>query len=172
MADSLPFDEERKKSMGLKRLLLAAMAPVLVAGPVLANTCMRPEERNAADTWALNSYMAVMALQCKVESRVSSDFRNPHRGELKAAHDVLQGYFRRAHGGAGQTRFDQYYTNISQDHAMDASRAGQFFCRDADVILTQVRALRTGELAPFSVRQNIIQPISAPDCGAGAAPRR
>ena len=158
--------------MGLKRLLMAAVVPVLVAGPVLANTCLRPEERKAADTWALNSYMAVMALQCKLESRVSTDFRNPHRGELRAAHDVLQGYFRRAHGGAGQTRFDQYYTNISQDHAMDASRAGSYFCRDAEVILTQVRALRSSELAQFSVNQNIIQPIAAPDCGAGAtAPR-
>ena len=160
--------------MSMKRLLMAAMLPVLVAGPVLANTCMRPEERNAADTWALNSFMAVMALQCKVETRVSNDFRNPHRGELKAAHDVMQGYFRRAYGGAGQTRFDQYYTNISQDHAMDASRAGSFFCRDANVILQQVRALRSGELAKFSTNQNIIQPLQAPDCGAGvaAAPQR
>jgi hypothetical protein len=118
--------------------------------------------------------MAVMALQCKVETRVSNDFRNPHRGELKAAHDVMQGYFRRAYGGAGQTRFDQYYTNISQDHAMDASRAGSFFCRDANVILQQVRALRSGELAKFSTNQNIIQPLQAPDCGAGvaAAPQR
>ena len=158
--------------MGLKRLLMAAMLPVLVAGPAFAATCLRPEERKAADTWALNSYMAVMALQCKVEARVSNDFRTPNRGELKAAHDVLQGYFRRAHGGAGQTRFDQYYTNISQDHAMDATRAGSFFCSDAEVILQQVRALPPGQLARYSVNQNIIQPIEAPDCGAGAAPQR
>ena len=52
---------------------------------------------------------------------------------------------------------------------MDATRGGAFFCRDADVILTQIKALPPGGLAPFSVRQNIIQPISAPDCGAGAA---
>ena len=158
--------------MGLKRLLMAAMLPVLVAGPAFAATCLRPEERKAADTWALNSFMAVMALQCKVETRVSNDFRTPNRGELKAAHDVLQGYFRRAHGGAGQTRFDQYYTNISQDHAMDASRAGSYFCRDAEVILQQIRTLPPGQLAKFSVNQNIIQPISAPDCGAGASAQR
>ena len=155
--------------MGLKRLLMAAMLPVLVAGPAFAATCLRPEERKAADTWALNSFMAVMALQCKVETRVSNDFRTPNRGELKAAHDVLQGYFRRAHGGAGQTRFDQYYTNISQDHALDAVRGGSFFCRDAEVILKQVKALRPGELAQFSINQNIIQPLEAPDCGAAAA---
>jgi len=158
--------------MGLKRLLLAAMAPVLVAGPVLANTCMRPEERNAADTWATNSYLRVIANQCKIDpARMMAAFQ-PHSGELSVAANVLQGYFRRAHGGAGQTRFDQYYTNISQDHAIDAARAGSYFCRDAEVILQQVRALPPGQLAPFSVRQNIIQPISAPDCGAGAAPRR
>jgi len=158
--------------MGLKRLLLAAMAPVLVAGPVLANTCMRPEERNAADTWALNSYLRVIGMQCKVDRARMIDAFQPHSGELSTAANVLQGYFRRAHAGAGQTRFDQYYTNISQDHAMDATRAGSYFCRDAEVILQQVRALPPGQLAPFSVRQNIIQPISAPDCGAGAAPRR
>jgi hypothetical protein len=169
VADSLPFDEKRMKPMGLKRLLLAAMAPVLVAGPVLANTCMRPEERKAADTWAMNSYMRVIAMQCKIDRARMVDAFQPHRGELSAAANVIQGYFRRAHGGAGQTRFDQYYTNISQDHAMDATRAGAFFCRDADVILSQIKALPPGGLAPFSVRQNIIQPISAPDCGAGAA---
>ena len=158
--------------MSMKRLLIAAMLPVLAAGPVLANTCMRPEERNAADVWALNSYLTIVALQCKVESRVSNDFRSPRRGELKAAHDVMQGYFRRVHGGAAQTRFDQYYTNISQDHAMEASRSGQFFCHDGEVVLQQVRALPPGQLATFSVNQNIIQPINAPDCGAGAAPQR
>ena len=158
--------------MPMKRALLAAILPVLVAGPVFAATCLRPEERQAVDTWALNSHMTIVALQCKLESRVSNEFRNPHRGELRAAYGVMQSYFRRAYGGAGQTRFDQYYTNISQDHAMDASRSGQFFCRDADAILHQVRALRPGELAQFSVNQNIIQPIEAPDCGAGAAPQR
>ena len=156
--------------MALKRLLMAAMLPVLVAGPVYANTCFRPEERKAAETWALNSYLTVIALQCKIESRVSNEFRIPHRAELRAAHDVMQGYFRRAHGGAAQTRFDQYYTNISQDHAMDASRAGSYFCRDADVVLAQVRTLRPGELAKYAIDQNVIQPLNAPDCGAGAAP--
>lgn len=158
--------------MGLKRLLLAAMAPVLVAGPVLANTCMRPEERKAADTWAMNSYLRVIGMQCKIDRARMIDAFQPHRGELSTAANVMQGYFRRVHGGAGQTRFDQYYTNISQDHAMDATRAGSYFCRDAEVILQQVRALRPGELAKFSVNQNIIQPIDAPDCGAGAAPQR
>ncbi|MCZ8279523.1 MAG: hypothetical protein O9313_14385 [Acetobacteraceae bacterium] len=100
------------------------------------------------------------------------DAFQPHRGELSAAASVIQGYFRRAYGGAGQTRFDQYYTNISQDHAMDASRAGSYFCRDAEVILRQIRALPPGQLAKFSINQNIIQPLNAPDCGAGAAPRR
>ena len=158
--------------MGLKRLLLAAMAPVLVAGPVLANTCLRPEERQAADTWAMNSYLRVIGMQCKIDRARMIDAFQPHRGELSTAANVMQGYFRRVHGGAGQTRFDQYYTNISQDHAMDATRAGSYFCRDAEVILQQVRALRPGELAKFSVNQNIIQPIDAPDCGAGAAPQR
>jgi hypothetical protein len=55
---------------------------------------------------------------------------------------------------------------------MDASRAGSYFCRDAEVILQQIRALPPGQLAKFSVNQNIIQPISAPDCGAGASAQR
>ena len=158
--------------MGLKRLLLAAMASVLVAGPVLANTCLRPEERQAADTWAMNSYLRVIGMQCKIDRARMIDAFQPHSGELSAAANVIQGYFRRAYVGAGQTRFDQYYTNISQDHAMDATRAGSYFCRDAEVILQQIRALPPGQLAKFSVNQNIIQPISAPDCGAGAAPQR
>ena len=158
--------------MGLKRLLMAAMLPVLIAGPVLASTCMRPEERQAADTWAMNSYLRVIGMQCKIDRERMIDAFGPHRGELTAAAGVIQGYFRRAYGGAGQTRFDQYYTNISQDHAMDASRAGSYFCRDAEVILQQIRALPPGQLAKFSVNHNVIQPLDAPNCGAGAAPQR
>jgi hypothetical protein len=169
VADSLPFDHERMNPMGLKRLLMAAMLPLLFAGPVLASTCLRPEERKAADTWAMNSYLRVIGMQCKIDRARMIDAFQPHSGELSVAANVIQGYFRRAYGGAGQTRFDQYYTNISQDHAMDATRAGSVFCRDADVILTQIRALPPGQLAQFSVKQNIIQPITAPDCGAGAA---
>ena len=155
--------------MGLKRVLMAAMLPILFAGPVLASTCLRPEERKAADTWAMNSYLRVIGMQCKIDRARMIDAFQPHSGELSVAANVIQGYFRRAYGGAGQTRFDQYYTNISQDHAMDATRAGAYFCRDADVILAQIRALPPGQLAQFSAKQNIIQPISAPDCGAGAA---
>jgi hypothetical protein len=158
--------------MGLKRLLMAAMLPVLIAGPVLANTCLRPEERQAADTWAMNSYLRVIGMQCKIDRTRMINAFQPHSAELSAAANVIQGYFRRAYGGAGQTRFDQYYTNISQDHAMDATRAGSFFCSDAEVILQQVRALPPGQLAKFSVNHNVIQPISAPDCGAGATPHR
>jgi hypothetical protein len=158
--------------MGLKRLLMAAVVPVLIAGPVLANTCLRPEERKAADAWAMNSYLRVIGMQCKIDRARMIDAFQPHSRELSAAANVIQGYFRRVHGGAGQTRFDQYYTNISQDHAMDATRAGSYFCRDAEVILQQVRALPPGQLAKFSVNQNIIQPLNAPYCGVGAAPQR
>ena len=158
--------------MGLKRLLMAAMLPVLIAGPVFAATCLQPEERQAVDAWALNSYLRVIGMQCKIDRTRMINAFQPHSGELSVAANVVQGYFRRAHSGAGQTRFDQYYTNISQDHAMDAIRAGSFFCSDAEVILQQVRALPPGQLAKFSVNQNIIQPIDAPDCGAGAAPQR
>jgi hypothetical protein len=103
--------------MGLKRLLMAAMLPVLVAGPVLANTCMRPEERQAADTWAMNSYLRVIGMQCKIDRERMIDAFQPHRGELSAAANVIQGYFRRAYGGAGQTRFDQYRTTPWMHHA-------------------------------------------------------
>ena len=158
--------------MSMKRVLLAAILPVLVAGPVFAATCMRPEERKAADTWAINSYLRVIGMQCKIDRTRMINAFQPHSAELSSAASVIQGYFRRAYGGAGQTRFDQYYTNISQDHAMDATRAGSFFCSDAELILQQVRALPPGQLARYSVNQNIIQPIEAPDCGAGAAPQR
>ena len=154
--------------MRLKRFLMASLLPVLLAAPAFANTCLRPEERQAMEARALRSYLMVTALNCQKQSNYN-EFMRRYMRELNNADQVMDGYFRRAHGGAGQTRFDQYYTNISQDHAMDATRAGAFFCRDADVILSQIKALPPGGLAPFSVKQNIIQPISAPDCGTGAA---
>ncbi|MBM3588281.1 MAG: hypothetical protein FJX33_10865 [Alphaproteobacteria bacterium] len=91
-----PLMKKGKKPIGLKRLLLAAVAPVLVAGPVLANTCMRPEERNAEDTWATNSYLRVISHQCKIDpARMMAAFQ-PYSGKLSLAANELQGYFRRA----------------------------------------------------------------------------
>jgi opacity protein-like surface antigen len=47
--------------MRLKRFLMAAVLPVLVAGPALAATCLQPAERQAMEARALRSYLMVTA---------------------------------------------------------------------------------------------------------------
>ena len=45
------------------RTVVAALCGVLMAGPALANACLRPEERAAIEIRALRSYLMVAALQ-------------------------------------------------------------------------------------------------------------
>jgi hypothetical protein len=158
--------------MRLKRFLMAAVLPVLVAGPALAATCLQPAERQAMEARALRSYLMVTALNCQKQSSYN-DFVRRNMSELNNADRVMDGYFRRAHGGAGRTRLDQYNTTLANDHSQDGTRAGSFFCRDADPLFQQVMALQPGQLAKFSAERNVMASLDAPNCGAAvaAAPR-
>ena len=154
--------------MRLKRFLMASLLPVLLAAPAFANTCLRPEERQAMEARALRSYLMVTALNCQKQSNYN-EFMRRYMRELNNADQLMDGYFRRAHGGAGRTRLDQYNTNRANDHSQDGTRAGGFFCRDADPLFQQVMALQPGQLAKFSAERNVIASLDAPDCGAAAA---
>lgn len=156
--------------MKAKHFFLAMVAPVLVAGPVWANTCLRADERTAVEARALRSYLMVTALNCQKQSNYN-DFVRRHMRDLNAADRVVDGYFRRAHGGAGRTRLDQYNTLLANDHSQDGTRAGSFFCRDADPLFQQVMALQPGQLSKFSAERNVMQSLEAPDCPAAPPPR-
>ena len=154
------------------RTLLAALCGVALAGPALANACLRPDERSALDVRALKSYLLVTALNCQKGDQYNQFIRR-FGAELSAAERAAVAHFSRAHGGRSRTLLDSYNTNLANEHSEDAIRAGSFFCRDADPLFRQALATPGNDLARFAAERNIPQNYTAAECPAGgAAPAR
>lgn len=157
------------------KTVVAALCGVLMAGPALANACLRPEERTALDMRALRSYLMVAALQCRTGQSYNApegynNFLRKFGQDLSAADRIAATHFQRSYGGAQRGgRLDQYNTVMANEHSEDAMRSGTFFCRDAEPLFRQVVTLQASELAAFAVQRNIIQSYSVPDCGAAPA---
>lgn len=154
------------------RTLLAALCGVVLAGPALANACLRPEERSALDVRALRTYLMVTALNCQ-KGEQYNQFVRRFGAELGMAERAAVAHFTRAHGGRSRTVLDSYNTNMANEHSEDAIRAGSFFCRDADPLFRQALATPGNDLAKFAAERNIPQTYAASDCpAASTAPAR
>jgi hypothetical protein len=153
------------------RTVVAAIAGVAIAGPALANACLRPEERGALDVRALQTYLMVTALNCQ-KGESYNQFIRRFGNELSSANRVTNAYFTRAYGGQARTRFDSNNTNMANEHSEDAIRAGSFFCRDADPLFQRALATPGPQLAEFAALRNIPQSVTAPECPAGGTPAR
>jgi hypothetical protein len=163
------------------RTVLAALAGVLIAGPALAQACLRPEERSAIEIRALRSYLMVAALQCRTGQSYNAPegynaFLRKFGSELSTADRVAASHFQRSYGGASRGgRLDQYNTNLANEHSQDALRSGAFFCRDAQPLFQMVVQTTATELPRLVNERNIIEGYEAPDCSAAparAAPTR
>lgn len=158
------------------RTVLAALCGVVIAGPALANACLRPEERSAIEIRALRSYLMVAALQCRTGQSYNAPdgynaFLRRFGSDLSAADRMAASHFQRAYGGASRGgRLDQYNTNLANEHSQDALRSGSFFCRDAEPLFRQVVQTSVTDLPKLVNERNIIEGYDAPDCPAGAAP--
>lgn len=152
------------------RTVLAALCGVLIAGPALADACLRPEERSAIEIRAIRSYLMVAALQCRTGQNFDAPggynaFLRRFGSELSAADRVAASHFQRSYGGASRGgRLDQYNTNLANEHSQDATRGGSFFCRDAEPLFRQVVTLQAADISKLVVERNIIEGYSVPDC--------
>lgn len=163
--------------MKKSRTVIAALCGLVIAGPALANACLRPEERTALDVRALRSYLMVAALNCRTGQSYNAPegynaFLRRFGAELSQADRAAAGHFTRSYGGQGRTRLDQYNTLMANEHSEDGIRNGSFFCRDAEPLFRRAAQVPAADLAKLAIERNIIQSYSAPDCPAGPAPRR
>ncbi|MEO3470728.1 hypothetical protein AAFN86_02595 [Roseomonas sp. CAU 1739] len=157
------------------RTVLAALCGALIAGPALADACLRPEERSAIEIRALRSYLMVAALQCRTGQTFDAPggynaFLRRFGSDLSAADRVAASHFQRSYGGSSRGgRLDQYNTNLANEHSQDALRSGSFFCRDAEPLFRAVVQTSATELPKLVNERNIIEGYDAPDCPANAA---
>lgn len=149
------------------RTVVAAFCGMAIAAPAIANTCLRPEERQVFDMFALRSYLMVSGLQCQKRDSYNQ-FMRTYGSDVAASNRVVQAHFTRAHGGQGRTRFDSYNTSLANEHSEDAIRGGSFFCRDAETLFTTVLATPAAQLPQLAAQRNIPQTYGN-DCAAPAA---
>ncbi len=149
------------------RTMIAALCGIAIAGPALANTCLRAEERAVFELRALRSYLMVTGLQCQQGPNYNQFIRR-FGSDLSAADRAAQAHFTRVHGGQGRTRLDVYNTTMANEHSEDAIRAGGFFCRDGEALFQRVLATPAAQLPALAAERNIPQTYGD-DCGAAPA---
>ena len=152
------------------RTLLAALCGAVIAGPALANACLRPDERSALEVRALRTYLMVSALQCR-QGESYNQFVRRFGSELSSADRAAAAHFTRSFGGQGRTRLDSFNTTLANEHSEDAIRAGSFFCRDSEPLFRVALATQPADLAKLATERNIPQSYTAAECTA-AAPQR
>ena len=150
------------------RTFIAAICGIAIAGPALADGCLRPEERSALDVRALQSYLMVSALQCR-QAEPYNQFMRRFGGDLANANRTAAVHFTRTYGGQGRTRQDSFNTTLANEHSEDAIRSGSFFCTDATALFAQALATPSSDLAKFAVERNIPQSYTPGECGATPA---
>jgi hypothetical protein len=151
------------------RLLIAGLATVM-AGPALAQACVRAEERAAFDVRALQSQLMVAALACNRDSDYNA-FVQKFRPALGGAYSGMQGHYRRTAGGSAQRELDNYITVLANAHSQDGIRAGSQYCPLVMPLFQQAMSRSSAaELSALAQERNVLNPLAAPDCPAGAAP--
>jgi hypothetical protein len=137
----------------LTRLAAAATA-VLFAGVNVAEAaaCALADEKAALDTRVLQSELMVAALTCGENARYGV-FVKKFEPILVANGDALRHYFRRAYGGAGETRMNRMVTQLANAASIRSmSQAKPAYCASRGQLFSEVLALRTQDLAGFVSR--------------------
>ncbi len=154
------------------RVMLAAVA-AMTAGPALAQSCLQPAEQQGFHVRALQSQLMVAALACGKQDDYNA-FVRKFQPQLASSYNSIQGHYRRTMGaGPGQRELDQYITQLANAQSQDGIRAGTHYCPLVTPLFTMALAQSdvTG-LANFAVERNIVNPVSASECTAGAPTTR
>ncbi len=122
--------------------------PTMVAVPAPASHRIKitPAQevtyQQAFNVIALKSALMVGALSCGQQRQYDAFMTNfqPH---VLAAQHVMDGYFHRVGGRAGQSREDDFVTLLANNQSVSAETQGSFFCLNTSAEFKAVLALRT-----------------------------
>jgi hypothetical protein len=116
--------------------LAAVLAAQILAQPALAQRqCLQPVERAAVAVKALQVDLLVAMISCRnvPGANFASQYNNwlsRNQARLDSNFRALREYFRRAHGGQGNARYDSFATG-AMNEASRQSNTNPGFCRDS-----------------------------------------
>jgi hypothetical protein len=127
-------------------------------------TCQSPDDRTAFDTEGLKSELMVTAEACKMTDKFNT-FINTYKPEVRSQELVLEAYFKKHYGRAGQKAYDDYITNLANVQEQDGLKTGTAFCQIFQNMFDEVMSLHNGsELADYAHSQAIVQPLAFTTC--------
>ena len=155
---------------------LAPQAAVLPPPPTpvvpsqTAPLCVKPAEKMAFDVSALRTHLVLTAITCKTEDQYNAMVAK-YKPDLAGSEKILNGYFSRAYGRSGQSRQDDYNTQLISAQSQLAGKAGSLFCRIYTPMYDEVMALPSGEALPaYAASKPIQQALVISECPPQAAP--
>lgn len=117
--------------------LVAAIVALLVSTPSFAQRqCLQPAERNAVAVKMLQTDLLVTMISCRnvpgLEGFVGqyNNWTSRNQARLNSNTGLLREYFRRAYGGQGGARYDNFAT-AAMNEASRQSNINPSFCRDS-----------------------------------------
>lgn len=141
-------------------------APIAFIEEVMpeAPYCAKPAEKTAFDIAALKTRLVVAAISCGDADRYNG-FIIKNRPGLVTQEKNLSSYFSRNYGRSGQTKQDDYITQLANLQAQRRTRDTAAFCKDTGGTFDEVAAVKTPvELNNLASAKQVAQPMRLAEC--------
>ncbi len=152
------------------KTILAAMLYIQFAPAALAEPapCLQPGEAQGFSIIGLKSTLMVDALTCNMNSEYNS-FMTRFQPQILDAQHLMDGYFERMDGLAGQAREDEFTTQLANMESAAASQNARF-CGQAVKQFNLVMALNgTMDMVHYAASLPSVPPPNTNSCPATPA---
>jgi aromatic ring hydroxylase len=96
-----------------------------------AAPCAQPNEMQAIRIRALQTELMMAGLSCNGRKHYSH-FVNNYKSELKQYANAMRSYFKRAYGNSGETKMNQFVTQLANESSTRSIKRGaEEFCDNA-----------------------------------------
>lgn len=129
-------------------LLAACLFGCLCMGSTSALACASGKDRSALQVRVLQSDLMVAALSCGDRNRYNS-FATRFRNELVSRGKDLRAYFHRTYGKEGESRLNQFVTQLANSASRRSLTTPTSYCGDATRLFNDVLMLEPTELVGF-----------------------
>lgn len=148
----------------------AVDVPAVSSRKIKITPAQREAYQQAFNIIGLKSALMVGALSCD-QRRQYDTFMTNFQPHILAAQHVMDGYFRRMGGWAGQNREDDFVTLLANNQSISAQAQGSLFCLNNSAEFKAVLALRTPrELDAFASSQAPEQPTTVASTAGASEP--
>jgi hypothetical protein len=155
------------------RLLLSGLiaAGLAICRPASA-ACIGPADQAALDIAGLRTQLMVTALTCGAQARYNA-FILRYKPEMAAQERVADNYFSHSYGRSGQTRHDEYMTQLANGKSKAGLSQGNRFCDYNVGMFDEVMALKSGrELQEYAAGRSTAAPATFTNCATLPEPPR